>query len=312
MELIEERIDEEIPVWELANAAALSPFYYQRLFARLVKKPIREYIKLRRLARASHSLRNGQDKILDIAIEYGFGSHEVFSRTFKDTYGMTPTQYRESEVRLNNFDKPDLLLNYVMIDIGVPLISDGLVLEINWVTLEQPITFVGVRDYVAIDGHFPNGEVTGIDQLGETWRRFNQIESVIPALPCGRKIGVVYRGDAPESSFSYFAGAETESTNISEQFMIWTLPAGEYQVIGFEAETFDELVTTALNKAVKYGLVWQQKQKNSMKFADFGAEIYYAETESGVAYMEMWHCGWNNNKIEKRKSNGNFRKNRIC
>ena len=76
---------------------------------------------------------------------------------------MTPTQYRENEVRLNNFDKPDLLLNYVMIDMGVPLISDGLVLEINRTILEQSLNFIGVQDYVAIDGYFPNGEKTGVD-----------------------------------------------------------------------------------------------------------------------------------------------------
>jgi AraC family transcriptional regulator len=286
LELIEERIDEEIPILELANAAALSPFYYQRLFARLVRKPLREYIKLRRLARASETLRNGNDKILDVAIEYGFGSHEFFSRTFKDAYGMTPTQYRESDVQLNNYDMPDLLLNYVMIDVGVPLINDGLVLEINRIKLEQPINFMGIHDYAVIDEKFPNGEVTGVCQLGEIWRRFHQRESTIPALPKGRKIGVAYHGDAPAGCFSYFVGAETESMHTGENLKIWQLPAGEYLVVGFEAETFEELVTTALNKAVKYSHEWQKKK--NMKFADFGAEIYYSETEQGVAYMEMW------------------------
>ena len=271
---------------ELANAAALSPFYYQRLFARLVKKPIREYIKLRRLAKASEALRNGKDKILDVATQYGFSNHDVFSRAFKDTFGVTPTQYRESEVQLNNFVKPNLLLNYVMIDLGVPLVSDGLVLEINRVTLEQPINFIGIQDYAVIDEKFPNGEVTGVCQLGEIWRRFHQIESTIPALPNGRKIGVVFRGDAPAGCFTYFVGAETESVDTGKNLKVWTLPATEYLVVGFEAETFDELVATALNKAVKYSLEWQKKK--NMKFADFGAEIYYSETEQGVAYMEMW------------------------
>ena len=286
LELIEERIDEEIPILELSNTAALSPFYYQRLFARLVKKPLREYIKLRRLARASEALRSRQDKIIDIAIEYGFGSHEAFSRTFKDAYGMTPTQYRESEVRLNNFDKPDLLLNYVMIDVGVPLISDGLVLEINRIILTQPLDFTGIQDYVPIDGQFPNGEATGVDEPGETWRRFHQMENAIPTLPNGRKIGVSYHGDAPAGCFTYFVGAESKGLDIDKNLKVWTLPAAEYLVVGFEAETFDELVTTALNKALKYSQMWQKKK--GLKFADFGAEIYYPETQPGVTYMEMW------------------------
>jgi len=53
---IEENLAEEIAMEKLAEVAALSPFYFQRLFARLVKRPVREYIKLRRLARASKAL----------------------------------------------------------------------------------------------------------------------------------------------------------------------------------------------------------------------------------------------------------------
>ena len=55
---IEEHISEDIQIEELADIAGLSLFYYQRLFTRLVKKPVREYIKLRRLARACEVLRD--------------------------------------------------------------------------------------------------------------------------------------------------------------------------------------------------------------------------------------------------------------
>lgn len=46
LEAIEQHIDEDISIMDLANKASLSPFYYQRLFRRLVKKPVAEYIKL--------------------------------------------------------------------------------------------------------------------------------------------------------------------------------------------------------------------------------------------------------------------------
>ena len=48
---IEEHLTEEIYTEELANIAGLSPFYFQRLFKRLVNKPVQEYVKLRRLAK---------------------------------------------------------------------------------------------------------------------------------------------------------------------------------------------------------------------------------------------------------------------
>ncbi|MNC37773.1 Regulatory protein SoxS [compost metagenome] len=65
---IEEHIDEEIQIEELAEIAGLSLFYYQRLFARLVKKPVREYIKLRRLARACSTLRDKENRIIGVQI----------------------------------------------------------------------------------------------------------------------------------------------------------------------------------------------------------------------------------------------------
>lgn len=53
IEYIEKHLGEEIEIANLAKLAALSPFYYQRLFRRLVKKPVAEYIKLRRMAKAT-------------------------------------------------------------------------------------------------------------------------------------------------------------------------------------------------------------------------------------------------------------------
>jgi len=286
LDIIEGRIGEEISIEELADTAALSLFYYQRLFSRLVKKPVREYVKLRRLARACEALKNTDARILDIALDYGFGSHEAFTRAFKDAYNITPTEYRESNILLNNFDKPDLALRHTLVDLGVPLISDGIVLEINRVTLDKPITFAGFSGNVAIAGKFPNGETTGVDELGEMWHRFNSdIEHTIPSSPNARKIGVAYHGSAPEGSFSYFVGKETAEDSMPKNLEKWALPAAEYIVNRFEAENFEELVTVALNKAINYGQMWQKK--NDLKFGDFGAEIYYDNTEE-FAYMEIW------------------------
>jgi len=287
LEMIENRIGEEIAVEELANAAALSPFYYQRLFSRLVKKPVREYIKLRRLARACEALRGTDRRVLDIALDYGFGSHETFTRAFRDAYDMTPTEYRGDDIRLNNFDKPDLLLNYAIIDLGVPLISEGLVIEMNRLTVNEPVNFMGVKRYCSIAGLFPNGEATGVNEPGEVWRLFGEIEDKIPGKPQGRKIGVAYHDDAaPEGCFPYFVGAEVAQTIIDENCQTWTLPAADYLVCRWEAESFDELVSTALNKALKFGRLWQEK--HGLKQGSFGAEMYYPEAGLNCFCMEMW------------------------
>ncbi|MNC09601.1 Regulatory protein SoxS [compost metagenome] len=284
LDYMEEHIAEDIEIGVLAETASLSLFYYQRLFSRLVRKPVREYMKLRRMARVLEDLQNKHNRILDIALEYGFGSHETFTRAFKEVYGMTPEQYREKPVSLNQFNKPDLLLGYTMIDEGVPLISDGLVLEMNRRTLMEPIDFAGVIGYVPIAGQFPVGEATGIDIPGETWRRFHQEKNRIVRKPDGREVGVAYMGDAPKGCFTYFAGAEVESGVTDEYFQTWQLPAREYIVCGFEAVNFQELVTAALNKAVHYSALWLEK--HGLTRDVFAPELYYSSTPEST-YMEL-------------------------
>jgi len=190
------------------------------------------------LARTIEDVKDKEKRILDVAIENGFNSHETFTRAFKDAYGFTPTAYRENPVLLHSFNKPDLMLGYVMIDEGVPLISDGMVLEINRKILAEPLYFVGVKDYVRMSWHKPNGKVTGVDEPGATWAHFHKIEHKIKGEFNGCNLGMSYNGDAPEGYFTYFAGKKAQVKNSNDNFHSLHLPTGEYIVCGFEAETF--------------------------------------------------------------------------
>ncbi len=285
LEFLETHLHEKIDIEELAKVAALSPFYYQRLFSRLVKCPVREYVKHRRLARACEELADKRRRILDIALDVGFLSHETFTRAFKEAFGMTPEQYRVHPVRLNQFDKPDLLLNYTMIDEGVPLISDGLVLEFNRKRQEFSLPFLGFTGLVPMSEQLPPGKATGVDTPGEIWEKFHQEKQSIPRISGGLELGVSSMGDAPEGYFSYFAGAQVEPQADPGRFTRWQLPAGDYVVCGFEAEDFENLVTVALHKAIAYSQLWLEKHHLEMRM--FSVEIY-GDSSKEASYMELW------------------------
>ena len=282
---IEEHLDDELEITSLAQLAHLSPFYYQRLFSRLVKKPVKEYIKLRRLAKACYYLESTNHKILDIALDCGFGSHETFTRAFKEAYGMTPGEFRSDPMMMNQFDQPDLLLNYVMIEEGVPLISEGIVLEFNRRELKEPIVFMGYSAFIPIEGQMPLGEATGADLPGNVWNTFHQNKHSIKRINNGRELGVAYLGDAPNGSFTYFVGAEVDAGEKDERFEIWELPPREYIVVSFEAEDFESLVTVTLNKAVKYSQTWLRKHQ--LISEEYSPEVYYDSSPEGT-YMELW------------------------
>ena len=281
---IEEHLNEEIQIEELAETAVLSLFYYQRLFARLVKTSVREYIKLRRLAKSLTMLRDKENRIMDIAMEYGFGSHVTFTRAFKETYGITPSQYRDKPIGLQNFDKPDLLLGYIVVDEGVPLISDGLVLEMNRKFLEEPIDFLGVTGYYPFKYGKMFGERTGVDTVGEIWNRFFRGLPNISHISEGRWIGVSYHGDAPDGYSSYFVGAEVKKDEKISGYTYWQLPIREYAVCGFESENHEQMIIN-LGKAMKYTRFWLKK--HNLIADGFFPEMYYKST-SDISYVELW------------------------
>jgi len=289
VEHIEENIGSDVSVEDFADIAALSMFYYQRLFARLVKRPLREYIKLRRLALSCANLSSRSNSITDIANEYGFGNRETFSRTFKETYGLSPSEYRDNPIALNHFEKPNLLLNYIMVDEGVPLICEDIVLEYHRKTLEAPINFLGIQDLWQFKPGKMLGERPGVSEPAVIWDRFNKMLDKIPCIPHGRRVGVSYRGDAPEGYSTYFVGAETEASMLDSadsRFTCWILPIREYVVCQYEAEDFTQLIDS-LGKMMKFTRHWLKKHR--LRADGFFPEVYYNNLPAAShAYMEMW------------------------
>ena len=275
----------ELVMEELAAVASLSVFYFQRLFARLVKRPVREYIRLRRLACAAAQLKNG-GSITDVAAEYGFGGREVFSRAFKEVYGLSPSAYRGNPVGLNNFDKPNLLLHYVMVDEGVPLITEGIVLEYHRRWLDKPVHFMGVAGWWQFQSGKMLGERPAVSEPAAIWAQFYAVRGDAPLLPQGRGVGVSYPGGAPKGYSTYFAGAEVSPDAADERFARWVLPAREYIVCQYEAEDRRSLLAS-MGKMMKFTRFWLKE--HGLRAADFFPELYYNDrAETDPAYMEMW------------------------
>lgn len=286
VDYIEAHIGQEVDIEELAKMAALSPFYYQRLFKRLVKKPVGEYQKLRRMAKAAEMLLDRDKRILDIALETGFSSHESFTRAFKRTFGITPDSYRREPRALTRMTKPELLLSYVLIDEGVPLITDGIVLEIGRRQQDKPINCIGLdHDHPIAFAEGPGTE-SGVDPLDALWNSFHERKTAELGLDVnGEEIDVTLPSDK-DGCMRYFAGAPDWVGAPPSGFKTWVMPEGEYIVCSFEAESFEALVMDALFKAEQYLFnIWLPK--HSIKTDMFCAERYPTHG-AGTTAMEVW------------------------
>lgn len=88
---ISSHIMEPITLGDLARTAGYSPWHAARVFKELTGKSPFEYLRALRLSRAAEALKNGKSKVVDVAFDFLFGSHEGFTRAFSKQFGTTPT-----------------------------------------------------------------------------------------------------------------------------------------------------------------------------------------------------------------------------
>lgn len=103
IQYIEAHITEPLTIETIARAVNVSPFYFQKGFALLCGFTVSEYIRNRRLALAGNDLAATDEKVIDIALKYGYDSPDSFTRAFTRFHGVTPTAARRDGVLLKSF-----------------------------------------------------------------------------------------------------------------------------------------------------------------------------------------------------------------
>jgi AraC family transcriptional regulator len=91
---IESHFAEEITLDDVAGAGGVSRYHMARVFALATGCPIMRYVRGRRLTEAARVLAGGASDILAVALDAGYGSHEAFTRAFRDQFGLTPEALR--------------------------------------------------------------------------------------------------------------------------------------------------------------------------------------------------------------------------
>ena len=103
--------DEAVALRRLSETLGYSEYYMTRKFREISGMRLRDYLRRRRLAFALKEVRDSSRPLLDIALDYGFSSHEAFTRAFEQIYGMTPSDYRRYlrpvilRTKINPFDR---------------------------------------------------------------------------------------------------------------------------------------------------------------------------------------------------------------
>jgi AraC family transcriptional regulator len=183
---IERHYAGDVTLAEISEAAGVSRFHMVRVFGVTTGCSVMRYVRGRRLTEAARALANGAPDIMMVALDAGYGSHEAFTRAFRDQFGMTPDGVRACG-SVDNL----LLVEPVTMDdtakttLQPPRMEDG-----------RALLIAGFAD------RFTFETTGGIPAL---WQRFNE-QIPIPGQVGRTAYGACYNTD--DSGFDYIAGVE--------------------------------------------------------------------------------------------------------
>lgn len=100
---IERHITDELSVQAIAAEVNVSPFYFQKGFAILCGFTVSEYVRSRRLALAGNDLATTDERVIEIAMRYGYDSPDSFTKAFTRFHGVTPVSVRKDGALLKSF-----------------------------------------------------------------------------------------------------------------------------------------------------------------------------------------------------------------
>ncbi|MBR5547424.1 MAG: AraC family transcriptional regulator [Clostridia bacterium] len=105
IDYVEEHITKELDYEKIARESFSSSFHFQRVFSILCGYTLGEYIRNRRLTLAGVALAAGRERVIDVALRYGYDSPDSFAKAFQKFHGITPSQARSKGANLKSFSR---------------------------------------------------------------------------------------------------------------------------------------------------------------------------------------------------------------
>jgi len=208
---IESHLADELTLDDIAGVAGVSRFHMVRSFAAATGLSVMRYVRARRLSEAARSLAAGAPDILNVALDADYGSHEAFTRAFRDRFGVTPEAVR-SLARIDH------------IKIQEPIQMDSTFtdnLQPPRFEIAKPLLIAGLGERY----NHENG--AGIPNQ---WQRFHQAVANIPHRIGKAAYGVCCNGD-DAGNFDYIAGVEvSDFSDLPREFYRVRIPEQRYAV----------------------------------------------------------------------------------
>ena len=263
---IESHLADALTLDDIAGIAGVSRFHLVRAFATATGFSVMRYVRVRRLSKAAQALAAGAPDILSLALDADYGSHEAFTRAFRDHFGMTPEAVRAGAC-----------LGHLKLQ--EPIVMDSTLLE----NLKPPRFEISKPLLVAGIGERCTHENGGAG-IPNQWQRFHQKVDEIPDRVGKIAYGVCCNGD-DSGNFDYIAGVEvSDFSDLPREFSRVRIPEQKYAVF-----THAEHISTIRRTT---NTIWNHwLPVSGMKAADAPSFERYDENfdpATGNGGLEIW------------------------
>lgn len=265
LDYLEGNLDGEIALEELGRLAGCSAYHFQRMFSYLAGVPLKEYIRRRRMTRAAVDLRAGE-KVLDVALRYGYDSPTAFNRAFQAVHGVAPSLAKQDGVKLKAF--PHIRFKFVLkgdTEMEYQIVSRG------------EFRIVGFRTPLAMDAE------ESFQMVPRFWAEVGQrIGTLIPLMD-PEIPGVLGVSTCHREEENYYYIAVASKAPAGEGMYEWTVPAACWAVFsetGQQPMAIQELQKRIVSEWLPdSGYEWVQAPD---------VEVYLSEPGAEESQFQVW------------------------
>jgi AraC family transcriptional regulator len=206
---IENNLLEELTCEKISSHIHISSYHFQRCFSLLTGMTVGEYIRNRRLSLAGQELAASDEKVIDMALKFGYETPESFTKAFTRFHGITPSQAKIEGSELKSFNR---LIIKIKLE-GGAIMDYKIVSKKSFCVLAKTRLFKSESSFIELPKFWSEYYSNGYDKK-----------------VCGR-IGICEPEKAGSDEFKYGIGCEyTERSEIPDGFEILTVPENTWAV----------------------------------------------------------------------------------
>ena len=275
IDYIEENICDNIDFDQISKIVCQSAVNYQRTFSIITDMSVFEYIRRRKMTLAAFDLQSGNEKVIDIALKYGYESPEAFTRVFKEAHGVSPSNARKHGLSLKVFPRITFLLS----------IKGDTAMEYK-IEKKEAFTVYG------IEGVFSTDDGKHLNDLPMFWRecrndgRFYKLLDSTNEGSLSRIHGICDYRKTGGNTFPYMLFAYHTKNCNTEGFTKVEVPAATWAIFKSEEHTVEKTSGVVQNLIKRVYTDWLPTAVYK-KIDGYELELYFV---SGIDkyYIETW------------------------